>query len=121
MSQITLTKQDNKISVVRSEIKNTILSKTMGYFSCPVCKGVLNPYTRCFDCKKIIQLICYKCQWESDLNDHDECHKNVFIKPIIPTNFQNTKYSVFDKLKDKTDDLYQIPFQVVAPVLNLVH
>lgn len=121
MSQITLTKPDNKLSIVGKVTQNPIPSKNIGYFLCPICKGDLKPYTRCIDCKHIIQLICYKCQWESKLLDHNACHKNVFIKPITPTNFQNPKYSVFDELKNKADDLYHLSFQMAAPVFNLVH
>jgi hypothetical protein len=91
------------------------------FIKCPNCVGILSTYSRCFDCKHPIQYICYKCQWESKLLDHNDCHKNVYFKPVSPTNFQNPKYTVFGEIKNRLDDLYHMPFQMVAPVLNLVH
>lgn len=124
MSQITTIKtpkQDYVSYLVGSEAKNPLPSKTTGFYLCPICDSDLSPYSRCFDCKRIIQLICYKCQWESNLIDHNECHKNVSVISSRTPNFQKRSYTVFDELNNKIDDLYHMPFQVVAPVLNLVH
>ncbi len=89
--------------------------------SCPNCQGSLSNYSSCFDCKQVIQWICYKCQWESNLSDHNGCHNNVSVTSVSRTNFPKVGQSVFDAWKSKTDELSNMTFQMAVPVLNLVH
>jgi hypothetical protein len=55
--------------------------------TCKNCAGKLYVYTRCFDCHQVIQKICYRCQWETEIVEHPNCHKDIDIsisKPTIP-------------------------------------
>ena len=88
--------------------------------SCPICKGNISVYSRCFDCKNAIQWICYKCQWESNLRDHIDCHKTV-SSSISMTKIQKPEIPVFSTLKNRVDEFYHTPLQMIAPVFNLVH
>lgn len=93
----------------------------MSINSCPNCKGKLNTYSRCFDCKQAIQWICYKCQWESNLRDHIECHKNVSIYHVTSPNLHKPGFPIFDSLRNKVDEICHTPLQMIAPVFSLVH
>ena len=124
MPQITLEKSanpDNISYLVGSEAKNPLPTKTIGIVSCHNCKGSLNVYSRCFDCKQAIQVICYKCQWESNIRDHIGCHKNVPIVSNRISNFQKRDHDTFDEIKYTIDDLYHNPIYTIAPIFNLIH
>ena len=56
----------------------------MSVKSCPHCQKNVCVDSRCFDCKRPIQWICFKCQWESNICDHTSCHQNVLIPEAMP-------------------------------------
>lgn len=68
---------------VAKPFQSTILGK-----KCPLCSKKVSVYTTCLDCKRPIQWICYKCQWESNVRDHSSCHKNISISTIPHQKFK---------------------------------
>ena len=78
----------------------------MSIESCPVCHNKVYVDSRCFDCKQPIQWICYNCQWESNIRDHNACHKDIVIsttKPVLKSKVENNP---IDTLVTKGHEAY---------------
>lgn len=76
----------------------------MSVKSCPICQNTVNVDSRCFDCKQPIQWICYKCQWESNIRNHESCHKNILIQQGKP--IQKPKVDGYHNLMEKSYEAY---------------
>lgn len=85
--------------------------------SCPNCKNNVSVDSRCFDCKQVIQWICYKCQWESNIRDHISCHKIIAI-PAKKFS-QDSKFGGYssNSFTEKSHDLYWWTLRQVTQVL----
>ena len=81
---------------------------------CPRCQNKLYINTKCFDCQKPIQWICYKCQWESDILNHEICHKSISLSNIAKT--PKNKHS----WRNELDDMYSWTLQRGAEVSCLI-
>lgn len=83
--------------------------------SCPNCKNKIYINSKCFDCHQTIQWVCYKCQWESKLINHDECHKNISL-----ANNKISKSIIKNSWKQEFDDMYSWTIQNGAKVSGLI-
>ena len=82
---------------------------------CPRCQNNLYINTKCFDCHKAIQWICYKCQWESEILNHEICHKPIVLSSQMVMTAKS-KHS----WRNELDDMYSWTLQRGAEASCLI-
>ena len=103
MSLIHLKKSESNLSktIDENHYKTSLNDDALVMFQsmtdkkyCPLCRQKAFVYTTCFDCKSPIQWICYTCQWESNLRDHDSCHRNVLMCDDFENSFLHQRKNI---------------------------